>query len=114
MSAADIAVDVLLVIGLLAFILTAAGLLVIKEFYEQVHFLSPGSLIGSIAIAAAVVVHEGLSQAGVKAILIAILLVWANPVISHATIRAGRIRRKEQWEPWEGENIPVAAEEESQ
>ncbi|MGH9581972.1 MAG: cation:proton antiporter [Bryobacteraceae bacterium] len=112
MSAANIAVYVLLAIGLLAFILTALGVLLVKDFYEKVHFLAPGSLIGAIAIPAAVVVHEGLSQAGVKAILIAILLVWANPVISHATIRAGRIRRKEQWQPVEGEHVPIAAEEE--
>lgn len=113
MSAADIAVCILLVIGVLSFLLTALGLLLIKDFYEQVHFLSPGSLIGAIAIPAAVIVHEGLSQAGVKAILIAILLVWANPVLSHAMLRAGRIRRKEQWQPTEGENVPVAPEEEN-
>lgn len=111
MSVPDIAVYVLLAIGLLSFLLTALGLVLIKDFYEKVHFLSPGSLIGAIAIPAAVVVHEGVSQAGVKAILIAILLVWANPVISHATVRAGRIRRNEQWQPAEGEKILTAPEE---
>lgn len=113
MTGADIAVDVLLGIGLAAFLLTALGVLLIKDFYERVHFLAPGSLIGAIAIPAAVVVHEGLTVAGVKAILIAILLVWANPVISHVMLRAGRIRRKEQWQPWEGEDVSTASEEDS-
>jgi monovalent cation/proton antiporter MnhG/PhaG subunit len=108
MRAADLAVYVLLSIGCLSFLVTALGILLIKDFYEQVHFLAPGSLIGAIAIPAAVVVREGLSQAGAKAILIAILLVWANPVVSHAMLRAGRIRRKEQWQPLPDENIPVA------
>jgi monovalent cation/proton antiporter MnhG/PhaG subunit len=111
MSPADILIYVLLTIGLLSFLLTALGILLIPDFYEKIHFLAPGSLMGAIAIPAAVVVHEGLSQAGAKAILIAILLVFANPVLSHATARAGRIRRKGQWQPTPSEQIPVAPEE---
>ncbi|MGH9557656.1 MAG: cation:proton antiporter [Bryobacteraceae bacterium] len=111
MSEPGIGVDALLAIGLLSFLFTAAGLLLTKNLYDQIHYLAPGALIGSIAIPAAVVAHEGLSQAGAKAILIAILLVCANPVLSHAIARAGRIRRKGQWPPVEGEQIPVAPEE---
>ena len=111
MNPTGILIYVLLVLGLLAFLLTALGILLIPDFYKKIHFLAPGSLIGAVAIPAAVVVHEGLSQAGVKAILIAILLVFANPVSSHATARAGRIRRKGQWQPAPNEQIPVAPEE---
>jgi len=111
MNVADIGVYVLLAIGLLSFLFTAAGLLLVKDLYEQIHYLAPGALIGAIAIPAAVVLKERLSQAGAKAILIAILLVWANPVLSHAIARAARIRRKGQWTPVEGEDIPVAPED---
>jgi len=112
MSARDVAVFVLLGIGVLGFLVTAVGFLLVRDFYEQIHYLAPSSLIGAVAIPAAVVVHEGLSQAGAKAILIGLLLFWANPVLSHATLRAGRIRRKRQWTPTADEEIPRAMESE--
>lgn len=110
MSVQEVAVWVLLGIGIFGFLVTAVGFLVVNDFYEQLHYLAPSSLIGAVAIPAAVVVHEGFSQAGAKAILIALLLFWANPVLTHATLRAGRIRRKRQWTPTADEDVPFAPE----
>lgn len=111
MNARDIAVWVLLGIGVLGCLITALGFVFVRDFYEQLHYLAPSSLLGAVAIPAAVVVHEGLStQAGAKAILIGLLLFWANPVLTHATLRAGRIRRKRQWPPTKDEEVPMAAE----
>ena len=110
MSVQEVAVWVLLGIGIFGFLVTAVGFLVVDDFYEQLHYLAPSSLIGAVAIPAAVVVHEGFSQAGAKAILIALLLFWANPVLTHATLRAGRIRRKRQWTPTADEDVPFAPE----
>jgi multicomponent Na+:H+ antiporter subunit G len=110
MNVNDIVVGVLLVIGVSGFAVTSIGLLLSDDLYEQIHFLAPGSLVGAVAIPAAVVVHDGFSQAGAKAILIAILLFFSNPVLSHATARAGRIRRLQQLPPKPGEDIPFASE----
>jgi multicomponent Na+:H+ antiporter subunit G len=90
------------------FALCALGLLLSRDFYDQLHFLAPASLIGAVAIPLAVLVEEGFSQAGTKALLIAFLLFWANPVLSHASARAGRIRRKGQWPPTGNEKFPTA------
>jgi len=111
MSVNQIIVCVLLVIGVSGFAVTSLGLLLSDDLYDQIHFLAPGSLIGAVAIPAAVLVHDGFSQAGVKAILIAILLVISNPVLSHATARAGRVRRKRQLPPAADEDIPFAEEQ---
>jgi monovalent cation/proton antiporter MnhG/PhaG subunit len=100
----------LLATGVLGFLCTSLGLLLFHDVYQQIHFLAPGSLIGATTIPTAVLVHEGFSQAGSKAILIALLLSVANPVLSHATARAARIRRKHQWPPTEDEQIPLAVE----
>lgn len=97
MSVRDVIVDGLLAIGLLSFALTTLGVCWYRNLYDQIHFLAPGTLIGAVAIPAAVIVHGGFTQAGTKALLIAILLVIANPVLSHATARAARVRRKQQW-----------------
>lgn len=109
MSASEIIAGVLLVVGVLAFAFTSLGLLWSKSAYDQIHFLAPGSVVGSVAFVAAVLVHEGLSQSGVKAILIAALLLLSNPVLSHAIARAGRIRRNQQMRPASAQ--PLAAED---
>lgn len=106
MSVHETIAAILLGAGVLGFLITAVGLLVSGDVYDQIHFLAPGSLIGSVAIPAAVLVHEGFSQAGAKAILIGILLAVSNPVLSHATARAARIRRKNQLAPRRDEDIP--------
>lgn len=111
MNINEIIVCVLLIIGVSGFAVTSIGLLLSDDMYEQIHFLAPGSLIGAVAIPAAVLVHDGFSQAGAKAILIAILLFFSNPVLSHATARAGRIRRMQQLAPRPGEDISSAAEQ---
>lgn len=110
MNINQILVCFLLVIGISGFAVTSIGLLLSDDMYEQIHFLAPGSLIGAVAIPAAVLVQDGLSQAGVKAILIAVLLFLSNPVLSHATARAGRIRRTQQLAPKPGEDVPFAEE----
>jgi monovalent cation/proton antiporter MnhG/PhaG subunit len=111
MSINQIVVCALLIMGVLGFLTTSIGLLLNDDLYDQIHFLSPGSLIGSVAIPAAVLVQEGFSQAATKAILIAILLFFSNPVLSHATARAGRIRRKQKLAPEEKETTKLLQEE---
>lgn len=110
MSIREIIVGALLVMGILGFVITAIGLIVCDDLYEQIHFLAPASLLGAVAIPAAVVVNDGFSQMGTKAILIAILLFLSNPVLSHATARAARVRRKQQLPPVHGEDFPVSKE----
>jgi multicomponent Na+:H+ antiporter subunit G len=107
----EIAVAVLLAIGVLGFAFTSVGILVCRDVLDQIHYLAPGSLVGSVAISAAVLLHGGFSQAGSKSIVIAILLLLSNPVLSHATARAARIRRKQQLPPRSDEHIRVADEQ---
>jgi multisubunit Na+/H+ antiporter MnhG subunit len=62
-----------------------------------------------VLLTVAVVIEEGIgSQAGIKSILVALLLVVLNTVLVHATARAGRIRKKGRWalEPGEKASIP--------
>lgn len=110
MNLREAAVCSLLVFGIIGFAFTSIGLMLSDDLYEQIHFLAPGSLIGAVAIPAALLLQEGFSQAAVKAILIAFLLFVSNPVLSHATARAGRIRRNQQIMP--AESQPDSSSEE--
>lgn len=104
----SIFVALLLAIGVFGFAFTSAGLLVARDALDQIHYLAPGALVGSVSICAATLLTDGFSQAGVKAIIIAIILLITNPVLSHVTARAARIRRKQQLAPREEEEIPSA------
>ena len=92
MNVGDVAVAVLLAVGVASALMSALGLLATKDPYDQLHFTGPATVIGPVAIAAAVLVEEPLSSAGIKAVLVALVLLLTGPVLVHATARAARVR----------------------
>jgi monovalent cation/proton antiporter MnhG/PhaG subunit len=97
LSAAGLAVAVLLALGVAVTWLSCLGVLLMRDPYDRLHYTAPASALAPVLIGAAVVVEEGLSAAGIKAALIALVLVGTNPVLGHATARAARIREHGQW-----------------
>jgi multicomponent Na+:H+ antiporter subunit G len=96
-SVGDVAVALLLAVGVGSALMSAVGLVASRDPYDQLHFTGPATVIGPVAIAAAVLVEEPLSSAGVKAVLIAIIMLGTGPVLIHATARAARIRERGRW-----------------
>jgi multicomponent Na+:H+ antiporter subunit G len=92
-----LAVALLLGVGVAALVVSALGVLVMREALDRLHFTGPASTIAPVCFAAAVLVEEPLSSAGVKAVLVAALIVVTTPVLSHATARAARIREDGRW-----------------
>ncbi len=88
---------VLLGIGIAAVLLSCVGVLAMPHVFDKLHFTSPATTIGALAIALAVVVKEGWSASSLKAMLVFVLLAVTNPVITHATARAARIRQFGHW-----------------
>jgi multicomponent Na+:H+ antiporter subunit G len=97
LSPSELAVIVLLVIGVAVTWLSCLGVLLMRDAYDRLHYTGPAAVVAPVAIAAAVVVEERLSAAGIKALLIALVLVATNPVLGHATARAARIRELGEW-----------------
>ena len=93
MSGTDIAVAALLAAVVLSAAVSAIGVLLAKDVYDRLQFSFGISAVGVWAMAAAVLVKESVSQAGIKSILIAIIVFFMNSVLTHATARAARIRR---------------------
>jgi len=98
MSASSVAVAVLVGLGVVIELGCCIGVLVMDDAYDKLHYLGPAAIVGPLFIAAAVVVAEALSQAGIKALLTAVLLIVASPVLSHATARALYIRQRDHIE----------------
>jgi multicomponent Na+:H+ antiporter subunit G len=96
-SAGDVAVAVLLALGVASALMGAVGLMASRNPYDQLHFTGPPTVIGPLAIAAAVLVEEPLSSAGIKAVLVAVIMIGTGPILLHATARAARIRERGRW-----------------
>jgi monovalent cation/proton antiporter MnhG/PhaG subunit len=103
MDLTTLAVGVLVGFGVAVELVCCVGVVVMRDVYDKLHFTGPATILGPLALAGAIVVQEGLNQAGVKAVLIASLLLVANPVLTHATGRALYIRQRDHLEPAEDE-----------
>ena len=99
MNLSSIGIVALLVVGVAIELACCVGVLVMRDAHDKLHYIGPAAILGPIAVAGAIVLRESLSQPGVKAILTALLLIVANPVLTHATGRALYIRRRDHLEP---------------
>jgi multisubunit Na+/H+ antiporter MnhG subunit len=88
-----LAVDVLLAAGVAAQLISCAGVAVMRTAADRLHYTSAGYTLGPFCVLAAVLVREGLSNAGFQTIAAVGLLFVAGPVVVHATARA--LRRSE-------------------
>ena len=105
MSPRGILVAVLLVVGVGVTLASCVGVLVMRNAYDRLHYSAPATTIAPLAIAAAVVLEERLSAAGIKALLVALALLVTNPVLTHAIARAACIRQFGEWTVQEGEKL---------
>jgi monovalent cation/proton antiporter MnhG/PhaG subunit len=103
MSVGSIATALLVIFGVTVELACCVGVLVMDDVYDKLHYLGPAAIVGPLSIAIAIVVRESLSQAGLKSLLTAGLLIVAGPVLSHATARAVYIRQRDHVEPGPGE-----------
>ncbi len=97
MSVGDVAVAVLLALGVASALMSALGLLASRDPYDQLHFTGPATVIAPVVITAAVLIEEPLSSAGIKAVLVAVVMLATGPLLLHATARAVRIRERGRW-----------------
>jgi monovalent cation/proton antiporter MnhG/PhaG subunit len=94
-TARDGIVSFLLAVGVAAPLLGVVGVLVAADVFSRLHYIGPAGIFGPSALALAVVIDEGpLSQAGLKSILVALLLLALSPVLIHATARAAYVRER--------------------
>jgi multicomponent Na+:H+ antiporter subunit G len=91
----DVIVWALLVVGVVAQLTGVVGVLVAADVFERLHFIGPAGIFGPACLALAIVIDEGpLSQAGLKSLLVAVLMLGLSPVLVHATARAAYVRER--------------------
>ena len=105
MSAATLAVEVLVWLAVVISLLCCLGIVVMKDLFERLHYTAAVSTIASVALLAAAVIEQGWGQAAIKMSLIVVVLFLMNAVLTHATARAARVRELGRWQPEAGERI---------
>lgn len=84
------------------------GLIRMREPMQALHYLGLPACFGSVLLMVAVFVQTGNSSAGWKTVLIALDLLAANAVVTHAVARAFRTRQLGHWEPRPGDPVEFA------
>lgn len=89
--------DVLLGLAVLVVLGSSVGILVMRDVYQKLHFVTPAALVAPVLVGAAVLLRSGWSARSAQTWLALLFVIAASPVLSHATIRAARIRETGDW-----------------
>ena len=96
MSARHILADVFLWLGVVLILIACLGVMVMRSAYDRLHYSSPATL-GVLCVAVAVLIQESFSLVADKALLVALLMLGASPLLTMATARAARVRERGDW-----------------
>jgi multisubunit Na+/H+ antiporter MnhG subunit len=88
MHAPDLAVDVLLGLGVAAELLCVAGVVVMRTTLDRLHYASAATSVPALLFLAAALVREHMSAGGLQAIAAVGLLFLLNPALVILTARA--------------------------
>jgi monovalent cation/proton antiporter MnhG/PhaG subunit len=92
---ANVAVDVLLTLGVLGELLCVLGVVVMRTVYARLHYAAAATTVPAWLVLAAVVVREHVSSGGLQAIGAVAILFLLNPLLVMATGRAARASEEE-------------------
>lgn len=84
-----IAIDGLIALAVTVAVLSTVGLIAMRDAADRLHYVGPLTTVAPGLIALAIVVEDGFtSQAGLKSLAIAMLMLLTSPIVSYATLRA--------------------------
>jgi multicomponent Na+:H+ antiporter subunit G len=93
----EIATDVLLGLAVLTVAASSAGLMIMPSAYSRLHYVTPAAVVAPVFVTLAIFVREGLDVNTGETVLMLAFMVFAAPYLSHATIRAIRVRDSGDW-----------------
>ncbi len=102
MIAKTVISDILLGLAVLIVAGASVGVLVMRDPYQKLHFVTPAALVAPALVALAIFVQVGMYASTGETFLALLFMIIAGPFLSHATIRAIRVREKGDWRLREG------------
>jgi multisubunit Na+/H+ antiporter MnhG subunit len=90
---------VYLLLGLAALIVLAAsvGIVVMRDAYQKLHYVTPIAVVAPVVVGLAVLVQSGFTEDSAQTWLALLFVLAGGPFLAHATIRAARIRAEGDW-----------------
>lgn len=89
--------DVLLALAVLTVAAAALGVAVMPDAYARLHYVTPAAIVAPVFVTLAIFVREGLDENTGETIVALFFMIVAAPFLSHATIRAMRVRDRGDW-----------------
>jgi multicomponent Na+:H+ antiporter subunit G len=93
----DVVVDVLLGLAVLTVAAAALGVAVMPNAYARLHYVTPAAVVAPVFVTLAIFVREGLDENTGETVVALFFLLATAPFLSHATIRAMRVRDRGDW-----------------
>jgi multicomponent Na+:H+ antiporter subunit G len=107
----DIFSDILLGLAVLIVLASSIGVLLMRDAYSKLHFVTPAGLVAPALVALAVLVQHGVYEMTGEAFLALFFMILAGPFLSHATIRAIRVRETGDWRLASRGQVPAGEKE---
>ncbi|MGI8447878.1 MAG: monovalent cation/H(+) antiporter subunit G [Streptosporangiaceae bacterium] len=98
--------DVLLGLATVVVLASSAGIVVMRDAYQKLHYVTPVTVVAPVIVALAVLVQSGWTENSGETWLGLLFVVGGGPFLAHATIRAARIRETGDWRPSAGRRGP--------
>jgi multisubunit Na+/H+ antiporter MnhG subunit len=102
-SGREIVADCLLGLAVVIVVASSVGILVMRDAYQKLHYVTPAAVVTPVIVGLAVLAQSGLTLDTAETGLALVFVVIAGPFLSHATIRAARIRETGDWRPGAGQ-----------
>lgn len=96
MSAAHVIATILLVLGVVVEVVAVLGVTTMRDVYDRLHYVGLAGF-GALLVGTSVLVREGFSLIGNKALVTGAFLALFGPVLVHATARSMRTRQRGDW-----------------
>ncbi len=93
----EIFADTLLGLATAIVLASSVGVLVMRDVYDKLHFVTPAALVAPVLVTLAVLIRARLSATTAETFLVLLFMVIAGPYLTHATIRAARVREQGDW-----------------
>ena len=93
----EVITDVLLALAVLVVLASALGVAVMPNAYARLHYVTPAAVVAPVLVALAVFVTEGFDENTGETVLALVFMIAAAPFLSHATVRAIRVRETGGW-----------------
>ena len=107
----EIVSDVLLGLAVVVVAGASLGVLVMRDAYQKLHFVTPAALVAPALVALAIMVEHGVYEMTGEFFLALLFLMVSGPYLSHATMRAIRVRDQGDWRPRRGGSRPAGEQE---